>query len=824
MIYPNNFEEKIGFDKIRNLIKNKAISTLGKEKVDEIEFLISEELIDENLSLIEEFKIICEKYDDFPTSYFFDIREQLSKIKIENSYLSVAELFDLKRSLETIKSILNFFKTKEETTFPFLKKMSKQVQLFPFVYEKIDFILNKNGQIKDNASAELKNIKISMANKQNAVSKVINEIFKKAQNEGFVESDATLTIRDGKMLIPISASNKRKIKGLIYDESATGKTAFIEPLESIEINNQLRELEFAERREIIKILVLFATEIRPYIDELLQNYDFLAQIDFIRAKALFAFEINAIKPNILNTPTIDYRYAIHPLLYLSLRKENRKVVPLDLEIDSKNRIVLISGPNAGGKSVCLKTIGLLQYMFQCGILIPVKETSHIGIFKKIFIDIGDQQSIENDLSTYSSHLFNMKHFLENADSETIILIDEFGTGTEPIIGAAIAESILEKLNQNNVRGVITTHYTNLKHLASNSEGIINGAMLFDSLNMRPLFMLDIGKPGSSFAFEIATKIGLPQNIIQNAENKVGKDHVNFEKHLQQLETDKKTLKIQAQKIEKLEKDLVQKTEKLDKEIEFTLNQRKSILNLSKEQANNILSTANKLIENTIYEIRQSNAVKEPTKIIRKEFEEARQEFAESQLDEEQKILEKIERIKQKQLEKLIKPKTVKEQRTIEKIEDKTIKIGDTVRLDKQDNYGVVEELKDDNAMIVMGNLRTFVKLKRLEKVSHNEIKNKNNEKSKITVNFDVRKEREEFLFGLDIRGFRVDEALQKVIQYLDDAIVAGASELKILHGTGNGILRQVVRDYLQTQPVVKSCKDEKIQFGGSGISIVELEY
>jgi DNA mismatch repair protein MutS2 len=828
MNYPQNFEEKIGFDKIRKLLKNKTLSTLGAIRADEMIFYISKDIIETQLNETKEFKHICEKYDDFPTNYFFDVKPYLEKIKIENTYLTVSELFDLKRSLETIKLIILFFKNKENDEFPYLKKLIGNVMVYPFVYEKIDAIINKNGQIKDNASPELKNIRIELSSKQSTISKVINEILKRALKEGLLDEDASVTIRDGKMLIPVPSSNKRKIKGFIHDESATGKTSFIEPLESIELNNAIKELEFAERREIIKILTAFSNEIRPYISELIQNFDFLAEIDFIRAKALFSIEINAVLPKISDKNLLDYRYAIHPLLFLNFRKEKRKVIPLDLEINENQRIVLISGPNAGGKSVCLKTVGLLQYMFQSGLLIPIKETSTVGIFNNIFIDIGDEQSLENDLSTYSSHLLNMKHFVENADEKTLILIDEFGTGTEPVIGASIAESILEELNKNKTNGIITTHYTNLKHYASQTEGIVNGAMLFDSVNMQPLFQLEVGKPGSSFAFEIAAKIGLPIQIIKNAESKVGKDQVNFEKHLQEIETDRKYFKEQNRKLDQLQKDLENKIIKNESEIEFTLNQRKNILNISKEQAKNILLTANKLIENTIYEIKKVDANKELTKEIRKEFEEAKIEFIDTQEEEERKILEKIEKLKQKEKNKIENPKLPKPLKAIkpdEKVEESTIKIGDTVKIDKRENYGEIEEIKDDTAMVVMGNLRSFINLKRLEKVSKKEVKKAEKQKEQIiTVNWEQNRTRDEFLFGLDIRGMRAEEALQKVMQYLDDAIVANASELKILHGTGNGILRQLIRDYLRTQPVVKSCKDERIQLGGSGITIVELDY
>lgn len=831
MIYPENFEEKTGFDKIRIHLKENCLSELGKQRVDDLRFYTDYEFIKNSLLLVNEFKHICIYRDDFPVSYYIDVRKYLNKIRIENTYLTQFELFDLKRSLETIKNIISFFKKTKDDEYLNLKEFIKDIQLYPFVYEKINSIISKTGEIKDGASPELKNIRINLRNKQNSLSGVVNRILRSAQKENWVEKDASVTIRDGKMLIPVSASYKRRIKGAVYDESATGKTAYIEPFESIELNNEIREYEFAEKREIIRILMQFSDDIRPYIDELVQAYELLADIDLIRAKALFALKINAIMPRFQNDSVVDVRVAIHPLLYLAFEKEKRKVVPLDLELNESQRIILISGPNAGGKSVCLKTTGLLQYMLQCGLLIPVSDSSVYGIFKQIFIDIGDEQSIENDLSTYSSHLYNMKHFIENVNSETLILIDEFGTGTEPLLGAALAESILETLNKKRGKGVITTHYSNLKHFATESEGLENGAMLFDSKNMKPLYQLEIGKPGSSFAFEIAGKIGLPQQILKNAADKIGQEHIDFEKHLQDIEQDKRKLKSELQKLEQKEKKLENELLKLENEQEFTLKQRKNIINIAKEQAKVILNTANKQIENTIFEIKKAEAEKEKTKKIRENLNEFKNDFKKELDEEEAKIKAKIEKIKQKEHKKSERKKKKKlgeKQIADQKIknEDQTIKIGDKVKVKDKDTICDVVDIKDNTAMVLIGNMQMFVSLKKLEKISKNKAKEEQREKEqvKVNVNWESKKQKGDFLFGLDVRGLRAEEALQKVMKYIDEAIVAESKEVKILHGTGNGILRQVIRDYLSTQAIVKRVRDEKIQLGGAGISIVELDY
>src|SRR5665648_67154 len=629
LVYPENFESKIGFDKIRELLQGRCLCTLGKELVDEIRFNSNFEQMKEDLSLVSEFVSIIQEMENFPTSYYFDLREALAKIRIEGRFLEVQEVFDLKRSLETISGIVRFLKQTKEGQLPCLKRMLSTVQVYPYVIERVDAILNKYGKVKDNASPELSRIRKELLSKQSGVSKRLHAILKKAQDEGLVEEDASVAIRDGRAVIPVASAFKRKLNGIVHDESTTGKTSYIEPAEVVELNNQIRELEYAEIREIVHVLMNFSNDIRSYLPDLLMAYEFLGRIDFIRAKAIYAVDINGIKPYMENKCQMEWEGAVHPLLMMALRRENRKVVPLNITLTPQKHILLISGPNAGGKSVCLKTVGLLQYMLQCGLLIPVKDSSVTGIFDNLFIDIGDEQSIENDLSTYSSHLMNMKFFLKNSNEKTLVLIDEFGSGTEPMLGGAIAESILAQLTEMKTFGVITTHYTNLKHYASSSEGIENAAMMYDSAKMEPLFQLDIGKPGSSFAFEIARKIGLPEQILLAATEKIGKDHIDFDKHLRDIVRDKRYWETKRQKIRKVEKSLDDLAGKYETDLDQLEKQRKEILQKARLEAEQLLSETNKRIENTIFEIRESQADKAKTKLVRSNLTEFKQELHES---------------------------------------------------------------------------------------------------------------------------------------------------------------------------------------------------
>jgi len=827
LVYPENFESKIGFDKIRELLKGRCLSSLGQEYVDEICFNSDFIQLTEDLSLVKEFVSIIQEMENFPTSYYFDLREALAKIRIEGRFLEIQEVFDLKRSLETISGIVRFLKQTKEEQLPCLKRLLSTVQVYPYIIERIDSILNKYGKIKDNASPELARIRKELLSKQSGVSKRLQSILKKAQDDGLVEEDASVAIRDGRAVIPVASALKRRLIGIVHDESSTGKTSYIEPAEVVELNNQIRELEYAEIREIVRVLTIFSSDIRPYLPDLLQSYEFLGKIDFIRAKAIYAIDINGIKPYLENKCQLEWEGAVHPLLMLALRRENRKVVPLNLTLTSKKHILLISGPNAGGKSVCLKTVGLLQYMLQCGLLIPVKESSATGIFEKLFIDIGDEQSIENDLSTYSSHLMNMKFFLKNSNEKTLVLIDEFGTGTEPMLGGAIAEAILAQLNEMKTFGVITTHYTNLKHFASSSEGIENAAMMYDSAKMEPLFQLDIGKPGSSFAFEIARKIGLPENILQDATEKIGKDHINFDKHLRDIVRDKRYWETKRQKIRKVEKSLDELAESYETDLSQLEKQRKEIILKARQEADQILSEANKRIENTIFEIRESQADKEKTKLIRAKLTDFKQNVVESGSVQDELVNRKIQKLKEKESQRnqrRLEKKPI-EQKEKEKIAEPDVwKAGDKVMMTGNQNIGEILELNEKNAVVAFGDIRTSISRDKLQKITNNEAKKiqRTYNQTIPNINKGMSEKRLSFKTEVDVRGQRTEVALQLIQSWIDDAIMLDFSELRILHGKGNGILKEMIRNYLKSEPAIKSFRDEHVQFGGAGITVVEI--
>ncbi|WP_321299441.1 endonuclease MutS2 [Marinifilum fragile] len=835
MIYPENFEIKLRFDKVRELVKKQCLSSLGRDLVDEISFSNSFKNVNRMVNETNEFKTICLEEENFPLGYFIDVRGSLEKVRIDGTYLELEELYNLKRSLESISSILRFFQKKDEGEYPYLMKLTGNVKMYPYIFNRIDGIITKNGRIKDNASPELQHIRSTLIQKQSTISKRMQSMLRAAQKEGWVDQDVALSVRDGRIVIPIPSAYKRKIKGIVHDESATGKTSYIEPSEIVETNNEIRELEYAERREIIRILQEFTAQLRPYIDDMFLAYEFMAKIDFIRAKAMFAIQVKALLPKMVKTPTLLWEKATHPLLFLTLQNEGRKVVPLNLQISNEQRIILISGPNAGGKSVCLQTVGLLQYMFQCGFLVPMEEESQIGIFDKIFIDIGDEQSIENDLSTYSSHLMNMKHFLRHSDTDTLVLIDEFGTGTEPALGGAIAESILDKLNRKKVCGVITTHYSGLKHFASEAEGIENGAMLYDSHQMRPLFQLQVGKPGSSFAFEIARKIGLPEEILKAATEKVGEDHINFDKHLRDIVRDKRYWESKRDKIRRNEKKLNQLVEQYDKELKDASKLRKEIIEKAQQEAKDLLQSANKTIEKTIREIKESKAEKERTKKARKQFEETKVQLTQAELEEEERINRKIQKLKNREKRKgqtgevIESTDKVSTSKPIAKAKIQfnpdVIEKGDMVRLDNQNTIGEVIEINEKTAVVAFGSILTSVKAKRLSKVSKSQLKKqeKTYNQTSALVQERISKRKLNFRQDIDVRGMRGDEALQIVMDHVDEAIMLDVKEFRILHGTGHGILRQLIRDYLQTVDLVRHFKDERIQMGGSGITVVTME-
>lgn len=824
--YPDNFELKIGFDRIREMLHNFCLSNMGHEWVEAVHFQDDFNSISVQLGETDEFCRIVREFDNFPSSHFFDLREALQKISIEGRFLEPEELFDLKRSLESVRAIVAFFNKQEESVFPLLKKKTQNVQIFPYIYERIDAIINKFGKIRDNATPELANIRREILSRQSNMSKRLHAILKQAQKDGLVDEDATVTIRDGRAVIPIAAGNKRKLKGIVYDESSTGKTSYVEPNEIVEMNNEIRELEYAERREIIKILTTFSNDIRPYLTDLLFSYDFLGEIDFIRSKAKLAVDLGAIKPDFAPHPVIDWFQAVHPVLMKALKKENRKIVPLNIRLNAEKHILLISGPNAGGKSVCLKTVGLLQYMLQCGLLIPISEGSRTGIFTKIFIDIGDEQSLENDLSTYSSHLLNMKHFVKFSDQKTLILIDEFGTGTEPMLGGAIAESILDKLNQLGTFGVITTHYTNLKHFASSAPGIENGAMLYDSQNMNPLFQLEMGKPGSSFAFEIARKIGLPEEILEKATEKIGKDHIDFDRNLRQINRDKRYWETKREKIRKVEKILDEMAANYETELKETQKQRKEILKKTKEEADILLSGINKKIENTIHEIKKEQADKEKTRKAREELLVLKTEVIEKTTANDASIDAKIKKLQER--EKTRNEKRPEKPKPVVLHKEEPVnndpKPGDKVRLAGQNNVGDLIEINKKNAVIAFGQLITTVPVSQIEKISNNEAKRVSNVpvfgKSRMLTNLSESKIN--FKSEIDIRGKRAEEAISIIQEFIDKAIMFERNELRILHGKGNGILKEIIRSYLKSEPMVQSFKDEHVDFGGAGITVIQL--
>lgn len=816
MVFTTNVETKIGFDKIRLLLVNNCLSPLGTKKVDAIAVSTNHEWILEQLNLTNEFVKILVNEEDFPIDSYFDIHESLSKIATEGTFIEVQELFKLRCSLHTIGKIVTFFNQKEECDFFYLKNLSREIDTFPAIVKSIDHILDKFGEIKDNASPELQNIRRNIEEEKSSISRAIQKILHHAKSEGYVDQDVNPTVRDGRLVIPVPPAHKRKIRGIVHDESATGKTVFIEPDVAVEINNRIRELLADEKREIIKILTLITNEIRPYSYQLTEAFDFLGTIDFIRAKALLAVETNSTLPSIQELPIIDWSVAIHPILYLNHLKIGKEVVPLDIKLCNEKRILIISGPNAGGKSVCLKTVGLLQFMMQAGLLVPMHSSSRMGIFHAILIDIGDEQSIENDLSTYSSHLTNMKYFVRNCDNRSLLLIDEFGSGTEPNIGGAIAESLLNHFNQKKAFGVITTHYTNIKNFAEENEGIINGAMLYDRHLMQPLFRLEIGNPGSSFAIEIARKIGLPESVIAEATEKAGKDLVDMDKYLQDIVRDKRYWEAKRQNIRQKEKRLEEITEKYEQELTLLAKEKKEAMKEAKRESKRLLEQANSAIENTIRKIKEAQAEKIQTKEVRKEFEQFKENFDSEEMDDT---------AFNKRIERLHKLKKGKE-KTSGKEEKESIKIGSTVRVKGQGGYGQVIEIKKDNVVIALGQFKLPAKLNQLEIVSNNKIKKENRNKNSYIVSStieDIRERNLNFKREIDVRGMRGDEALQAVTYFIDDAIIVNVEQVRILHGTGTGILRELIRKYLKTIPAVSSFADEHIQFGGAGITVVKFK-
>ena len=902
MIYPKNFEQKIGFTEVRSLLRARCLSPLGKERIDAMSFSTDATQVNTWMEEIREFRRIQEGQDDFPLDNFFDVRESVARIRLEGTHMEVEELFELKRSLETIIAIVNFLSRGEETEqgeirhyYPALYNLADGVATFPLLVQRISQIIDKFGKMRDNASPELLQIRRELARIEGSISRTLYGILRAAQGEGLVEKDVTPTLRDGRLVIPVAPGLKRKISGIVHDESATGRTVYIEPTEVVEANNKIRELENEERREMIRILTDFAKQVRPNVREILDSYNLMAAVDFIRAKAELARLFKSFEPQVAEEPHIDWIRAIHPLLQLSLeRKHNNKlnaslsaknndtdkvsneidnaqdydtileeenntrnvpssVVPLDIQLTKDKHLLIISGPNAGGKSVCLKTVGLLQYMLQCGLSIPVGDRSTTGIFTDIMIDIGDEQSIENDLSTYSSHLMNMKVMMRRASERTLILIDEFGTGTEPQIGGAIAESVLRQFWQKHAWAVITTHYQNLKHFAEEHPGTVNGAMLYDRHEMRPLFQLAIGRPGSSFAIEIARKTGIPEEVIRDASEIVGSDYIQSDKYLQDIVRDKRYWENKRQTIHSHEKELEKRIGQYEKDIAALEQSRKEILNRAKAQAEEIIKESNRRIENAIREIREKQAEKEETKRIRQELAayEAgltdagkidksdtsnKKKLKSSGLlsdDDFQKKVDKIKSRKERH-EQHLKEKASKQQAAAEALKNAVRKqqggglvmAGDSVRIKGLTSVGKVESIEGKQATVIFGGMRTKMAISRLEHVDAATIQSEQKQFQAYNYSRETRetidKHRNQFRQELDVRGMRADEALNQVQYFIDDAILVGASQVRILHGKGNGILRQLIRQYLGSVPNVTNYRDEHVQFGGAGITVVEL--
>ena len=850
MIYPKTFEDKIGFNEIRTLLRERCLSSLGKEEVDKITFMDNVKAINTQLSRVREFRRLQEEEENFPLNYFFDVRQSVARLRLEGTHMEEDELFDLRRSLGTVNDIVTYLNRTDEDAavaatddgwrkdpvypYPALHELAEGVVTFPQILQRIDQILDKFGKIRDTASPELLNIRRELAKVEGSISRTLYSILRSAQSEGLIEKDVTPAMRDGRLVIPVVPTMKRKIKGIVHDESASGKTLFIEPTEVVEANNRVRELEAEERREVIRILTEMAKVIRPHVPQILDSYKLLAQVDMLWAKTELAKLIDGIEPEVGKYPHIDWIGATHPLLRLSLQKQGKKVVPLEITLTRNKRMLIISGPNAGGKSVCLKTVGLVQYMLQCGLSVPMSERSQTGIFQNILIDIGDEQSIEDDLSTYSSHLTNMKNMMKSANDRTLILIDEFGTGTEPQIGGAIAEAVLKQFCIKRAYGVITTHYQNLKHFADSHEGVVNGAMLYDRHQMQALFQLQIGQPGSSFAIEIARKIGLPEQVIHDASEIVGSDYIQSDKYLQDIVRDKRYWESKRQTIHQREKQMEQTIAKYESEISDLAKSRKEVLAKAKERAEELFKESNKKIENVIREIREKQAEKEETKKLRdslKDFKEGISDMDKQAEDDKiaRKMAQILRRKENKKNRKKGDPSSSGQDKdntsaaTTLSTVSAPLKEGDTVRIKGTTSVGKIESIQGKNATVIFGDLRSTTSLKKLE---HATAPKREEPRPFMTVGRQTRETIDEkklnFKQDLDVRGMRGDEALNAVMYFIDDATLVGMSRVRILHGTGTGILRQLIRQYLATVPAVTSYKDEHVQFGGAGITVVDL--
>ncbi|MCC8070941.1 MAG: Smr/MutS family protein [Bacteroidales bacterium] len=823
MTYPERFEQKIGFDAVRQSVKSLCASTLGYEPVEAMGFMTDYEAITHQLRATAQMLGLITAGDDLPLGGVSDVRPTLSGARVAGTFIAATDLLPLRRWLEALSAIASFFAAKRgedgESTVKDLDEVAAGLPVFPLCLKAIDRIIDRFGNIKDNASPELAEIRRQLSGMNGTVNTALRRVMARAIEAGYLDSDAAPTLRDGRLVLPVSPMNKRRINGIVHDESASGKTVFIEPAEVVEINNRIRELEMEERREIARILTLLTDELRPHIPEMIEACTIVGELDFIHAKALYAREIEACLPRVARGPEMEWYHACHPVLLASLRRQGKEIVPLNIQLTEKNRILVISGPNAGGKSVCLKTVGMVQYMLQCGLLPPVYENSCFGTFDDIFIDIGDDQSIEDDLSTYSSHLRAMKQMVSRGRATSLVLIDEFGGGTEPQIGGAIAQSILHRFNDLKMWGVITTHYHNLKHFAEDTEGLINGSMLYDRQAMRPLFQLSIGTPGSSFALEIARKTGLPAEIIAEAQEIVGSDYINMDKYLLDIAKQRRYWENKRMAIRQKEKKIESVLAQYEEDASALREKRREIISEAREEARKILEGSNAAIERTIHDIRRAQADKQQTLEARRRLAEERRELegtaATAANDGDHPLLDKA-RGKSKKSK-------VKSQK-VEAPETRPLAVGDTVKLDGEGTPGRIESISGKTATVVFGMLRTTVALERLKPTLAKipAASGRSSFVSTETAN-QLRDRQLNFSRDIDVRGMRVDEALQAITYFIDDAIQFNADRVRILHGTGTGALRQSIRQYLDTVKGVRAYRDEHVQFGGAGITVVDLD-
>ena len=826
-------EQKIGFDKVREKIAAKCATQYAARKVAAEQISHDGGEIMFRLRLTDEMRLICLFEDSFPAGGYHDTKAFLLPLQAENTSIDLPSMRILRTSLDTLRRILAFFRECKDDLYPTLRQISASVSYEPEIGRRIEAILDRNGEVRDTASPELGEIRRALRSKEGQVSRRIGSILTQAKSEGLVDTEAEVVVRDGRVLIPVPAGSKKKLPGIVYDESATGKTAFVEPLEIVELENQIRELQFDEQREIARILMEFTEFLRPYLGGLIAASEYIGEIDFIRSKALVALDMIAGMPILSDNGEFNLRRARHPLLEASLRREKKEIVPLTLSLNREKHILLISGPNAGGKSVCLKTVGLLQYMFQWGMLIPTSEVSEMLIFDSIFIDIGDDQSLENDLSTYSSHLQNIRDILTHATPHSLVLLDEFGAGTEPAAGGAIAEAVLARLDAMGVYGVITTHYTNLKLYADKSSGVVNGAMLFDGAAIKPLFQLQQGMPGNSFAFELARKMGLPADVVKDAEERAGSEFVNIERNLRQIARSRRVLDEKLARIKTTDKTLESLTDRYQKELEDVKALKKRMLDEAREQAAEILAEANRQVEKTIRDIREAQAERDKTRTAREQLACTRDAIQEERptatdADIERKMQQIVarkerERARKEKRGEVPAPAPRKEKPAIDAT---PLQVGDKVRLKDNDMVGEVTQIAAKYISVSIGSIISKIAPGKVEKISNQQYKDKSRSTFRPVIHYDsesISRRKLEFRPTIDIRGQRLVDALDIVMHFIDDATMVGVGQVKILHGKGNGVLREEIRKYLKTVPAVKSFRDEAVQQGGAGITVVEMD-